>query len=280
MRGRNVIGPILAIAVTLPTLLAGPGTFSTHQPGYTHTFMLEECEGFSSTGRNPYFILEPGYQLIFDGTEDGKHMHLTVTVLHETQTIDGIETRVVEERETKNGELAEISRNYFALCNRTNSVFYFGEDVDFYENGVIVSHEGAWHAGVKGARAGIVMPGTVFLGARYFQEFAPEVALDRAEIVSLSEVVQTPAGTFEKCLKTRETTPLEPGTEEFKWYAPGIGLVQDGEVKLKRVESFHTRAEMAQGGVRGPMHHVAADSAWATPSPSEAPRIEHRRSVP
>jgi hypothetical protein len=280
MRSKYVIGPILAIAVTLPTLLAGLETFSIHQPGYTHTFMLEECEGFSSTGQNPFFILEPGYQLIFDGAEDGQHLHLTITVLNETQTIDGIETRVVEERETQNGELAEVSRNYFALCNRTNSVVYFGEDVDFYENGVIVSHEGAWRAGVKGARAGIVMPGTVFLGARYYQEIAPEVALDRAEIVSLSEVVQTPAGTFEKCLKTRETTPLEPGTEEFKWYAPGVGLVQDGDVKLERIESYHTRAELAQGGVRNPMHHLAADSAAGTPLPSVVLRAEYRRSVP
>jgi len=82
----------------------------------------------------------------------------------------------------------------------------------------------------------------VLLGARYFQEIAPEVAMDRAEITSLTEVVETPAGTFKKCLKTRETTPLEPDAEEFKWYAPGIGLIQDGVLKLKRVESPDPRA--------------------------------------
>ena len=58
------------------------------------------------------------------------------------------------------------------------------------------------------------------------------MAMDRAEIISTNEVVQTPAGTFGKCPKTRETTPLEPGAVEFKWYAPGIGLVQDGVLKL------------------------------------------------
>jgi hypothetical protein len=50
--------------------------------------------------------------------------------------------------------------------------------------------------------------------------------------VSLSERATTPAGTFEKCLKTEETTPLEPGDKEYKLYAPGVGLVQDGPLSL------------------------------------------------
>jgi hypothetical protein len=149
--------------------------------------------------------------------------------------IEGIETRVVEERETEDGELVEVSRNYFAICNRTNSVIYFGEEVDIYEDGVIVGHEGEWLAGVDGARPGIIMPGTVLVGARYFQEVAPGVALDRAEIVSLTATVQTPAGRFTRCLRTRETTPLEPGEVEFKSYAPGIGLIQDEVLRLVRI---------------------------------------------
>lgn len=141
----------------------------------------------------------------------------------------------MEERETVDGELVEVSKNYFAICNRDNSVFYFGEDVDIYENGEIVSHESAWQSGINGARAGIIMPGTILLGSRYFQEIAPEVAMDRAEIMSINKVVETPFGEFENCLKTKETTPLEPGLREFKFYAPGIGLVQDGVLKLTEV---------------------------------------------
>jgi len=165
--------------VVLSTLLAGPGIVSAHQPGYTDSFMFEECDGFSSIGDNPFFSLEPGFQLIPEGEEDGVDIGLTITVLNKTKTIDGIKTRVVEERETHDGELVEVSRNYFAICNRDNSVVYFGEDVDFYEDGVIVGHEGSWRAGVNGARAGIIMPGIQLLGARYMQEVAPGVALDR-----------------------------------------------------------------------------------------------------
>jgi hypothetical protein len=57
--------------------------------------------------------------------------------------------------------------------------------------------------------------------------------MDRAENVSTNVTFKCPAGTFANCLKTRETTPLESGTE-YKLYAPGIGLVQDGGLKLLR----------------------------------------------
>jgi hypothetical protein len=137
--------------------------------------------------------------------------------------------------------LVEVSRNYFAISKRTNSVFYFGEDVEVYKNGKVVSREGAWLSGVNGARFGLMMPGQPLLKARYYQEMAPEAAMDRAEIVSLDEVVQTPAGEFKHCLKTAESSPLEPGVTEYKCYAPGVGLIQDADLKL--VTSGHAGAK-------------------------------------
>jgi hypothetical protein len=187
-----------------------------------------------STGRNPYIVLEPGASLtLADGREE-----LVITVLPETRTVDGIETRVVEERETNGGALAEVSRNYFAISRRTNSVFYFGEEVDIYKNGKVAGHEGAWLSGQNGAHFGLMMPGMPLLGARYYQELAPRIAMDRAEIVNMSETLVTPAGTFKNVLKVRETTPLERGTTEFKYYAAGIGLVQDGSLKLIKRAGF------------------------------------------
>lgn len=221
----------------------GPNSENTPKElrGYTNQFMMETCDGFSSTGRNSYFVLEPDFQLVLEGKEKKENVHLTITVLNETKTFEGLEigggivtdvvTRVVEESETRDGVLTEVSRNYFAICNHTNSVFYFGEDVDIYEDGVIVSNEGAWLAGVNGARAGIVMPGVILLGGKYFQEVAPGVALDRAEILSMTEALQTPAGVFNNCLKTKETSALERGVG-YKFYAPGIGLIKDGVLEL------------------------------------------------
>jgi hypothetical protein len=180
------------------------------------------------TGRNAYFILEPGYFLVLEGSGG----HLTITVLNETKIVDGVETRVVEEREIKNGKLVEVSRNFFAISKRSKDVFYFGEEVDMYKGGQVVSHAGSWLSGLNGAKFGLMMPGTVSLDARYYQEVAPGVAMDRATIASVSDTVKTPAGEFTNCVKVQETTPLEPLITEYKYYAPGIGLVQDGPLQL------------------------------------------------
>src|SRR4051812_16963065 len=55
---------------------------------------------FSSTGRNDYFILEPNYRHVYEGKDEGEDAKLVITVLPETKTVDGVETRVVEERES------------------------------------------------------------------------------------------------------------------------------------------------------------------------------------
>ncbi|HXX93364.1 MAG TPA: hypothetical protein VEN81_07000 [Planctomycetota bacterium] len=187
---------------------------------YTDTFSIDPKE-LSSSGRNPYFILEPGYQMYYESAD--KKETLTVTVLEETRKIAGIETRIVEERETEGGKEKEVSRNYFAICKRTNNVYYFGEDAG-----------GAWMHGEKGARFGLVMPGSPLLGARYYQEVAPGTAMDRAEIVSLSESLETPAGKFEKVLKILETTPLDAKEHAHKLYAPGVGKIFDANLTLVR----------------------------------------------
>jgi hypothetical protein len=184
--------------------------------GWTHDFSAEKAD-LAASGRNSYFVLEPGYVLVLKGGDE----QLTITVKDETKKVDGVECRVVEEKETKGDKVIECSNNYFAISKRTNSVYYFGEDVG-----------GAWLSGEKGARFGLMMPGLPLVGAKHYQEVAPKVAMDRAEIVSVRETVKTPAGDFKNCVKVEESTPLEPGKKEYKYYAPGVGLVQEGSLKL------------------------------------------------
>ncbi len=218
----------LQYILTAAAILAFSTAYAQDDSSWQEEFGISDCN-LLTTGRNEYFILEPGYQLILEGDDE----KVQITVLDETKTIDGVITRVVEEKEWEDGELHEISRNYFAMCERTKDVFYFGEDVDYYENGKVVRHEGEWLAGTDGNRAGLIMPGTPKLEMKYYQEIAPGVAMDRAEIVSLDETCKTPAGTFSKCMKVRESTPLE-FEEEYKYYAPGIGLIQDEDLVLTK----------------------------------------------
>ena len=121
-------------------------------------------------GENAYFILKPGYQLVLEGEDDGKEVLVEITVLNETknvllQGIGQVEIRVVEEGEYEDGEIVEISRNFFAICSETNAVYYFGEDVDIYEDGEIISHDGAWRAGEYDTKPRLMMLGTFLLGS-------------------------------------------------------------------------------------------------------------------
>ncbi len=232
--------------------------------GFVDTFRVEKAD-FSSTGGNRYFSLKPGFQMVYEGKEDGKPTVLTITVLDKTRTVDGVETRIVEEHETSGGKLVEVSRNYFAISKKTGDVFYFGEDVDIYKGGKVSSHDGSWLAGRGGARFGLQMPAKPAVGGRYYQEVAPGLAMDRAETISLGEAVETPSGKFSNCVKTAETSTMEKGTE-YKLYAPGIGLVQDDGLKLVkyggRVFPEAVRAMITELSSQAPgwVHFSMADS--------------------
>lgn len=200
---------------------------------FTKTFLVDK-KNLESSGRNPYFILEPGYKLKLSGIEDGKQATAVIEVTNQTKIVDGVETRVVKETHAFEGKTDEIALDYFAIDKTNNTVFYFGEDVDDIENGKVTGHKGTWHSGEKGAKFGVIMPGISLIGQRYYQEIAPKIALDKAETINVDEEVKLPAGSFKNCLQTEETTELEPGLKETKKYAPGVGQVQDGTLKLEK----------------------------------------------
>jgi hypothetical protein len=56
------------------------------------------------------------------------------------------------------------------------------------------------------------------------------VAEDRARVLQRNARVSVPYGTFKHCLKTEDTTPLEPGAKEVKLYCRGVGLVKGDDV--------------------------------------------------
>ena len=194
--------------------------------GWRDTFAVHKSN-LLPTGTNPYITMQPGRVLKLKHGNDT----LTVTILPETQQVDGVTAGILEERETKNGKLVEVSRNFMATDRDTGDVYYFGEDVDNYKNGMVVDHESAWRAGVAGARFGLMIPAKPVVGQRFYQEIAPKVAMDRVEVVSIDEAVKTPAGIFEHCVHLRETTPLERDVSH-KYYAPGVGIIKDDGFEL------------------------------------------------
>lgn len=210
-------------------LFAAGAAILSSQTGkeYQASFPVDK-KNLGIKGDNPYFPLTPGYQLSYKHGNDTD----TLTVLKETKTVDGVETRVVEDREMKNGELIELTRDYYAIDSATNDVYYMGEDVDVYKNGKVTGHGGSWLSGVNGAKFGLMMPGQPKKGHRFYQEQAPGVGHDRAEILSVTDKITTPAGTFENCVHVIETSTMEKGLKDHKLYARGVGQVKDEEMLL------------------------------------------------
>lgn len=225
---RNATKVMLAIVMCSPACTAE----STDGPEVDLRVCDLAAGPFSADVDHPYFPLVVGSLHVFSGEEEGKQVRLEYEVLDRTENVSGVVTRVVEERAFEDEMLHEVADNFFAQA-ADGTVCYFGETTDFYENGMIVDHEGAWRAGEQGALPGMVMPAAPELGMFYAQERAEGVSEDHAEVVEIGESFAVPAGTFEDTLDTEETSPLDPGVVESKRYGRDVGLIVSGPLLLE-----------------------------------------------
>ena len=175
---------------------------------------------------NRYFPLPPGKKYIYEGESEEGEERVEEVRLNETITIMGIECVVVNFKAFVEGELVEEAWDWYAQKN-DGSVWYFGEAVDNYENGVLVDHDGAWKAGVEGALPGTIMLASPRNGVKYREEFLEGEAEDQAQIIHTGWNLSIDFGTFNDCIVTRNWTKLEPGLVEQKIYAPGVGLIRE-----------------------------------------------------
>ncbi len=222
----------------------------------TDAFPLDRCIGVGLVDScidgdcNEYLPLIVGrvWQLDNEGCDDcDEDEAVTVSILADTQMVNGQPTRIMEEREWVDGELAEVSRNFVNQCPNTQDIYYWGEEVCVAEDSDSVEEPpfeyeteceeglapggGAWKAGVDNAEPGILFPGGAFLvGANYFQEVA-----DNAKDWATNEEAGLEYGDFEDCVLVLDRNLLEdPKSKEAdeKIYCPGIGIVQDEELEL------------------------------------------------
>src|SRR3954464_10626189 len=92
----------LGLLVLLLGALSGPRVRAADADGFIDSFSVAP-QNFTSAGRSDYFVLEPGFQLIYVTKDGDKGPRLLTTVLAETETIAGVETRVVESVEMSTG---------------------------------------------------------------------------------------------------------------------------------------------------------------------------------
>jgi hypothetical protein len=210
---------------------AGPGWPATLSPG-----------DFVGRVTNPWFPLRPGSEWRYTGLKDKTKTVDVVTATHKTRRILGVATTVVHDVVSVNGRPEEVTDDFYAQ-DRHGNVWYFGEETkELNSQGKTTSTEGSFQAGVNGARAGVLIPGTPKVGLVGRQEFRKGEAEDHFEVLDLKASVSVPFVSSKRALRTREWTPLEPGVIDNKYYVRAIGTVREiavkGPVEKLRLVSF------------------------------------------
>ena len=183
---------------------------------------------------NRYMMFTPGTTFIYEGKSADGPERVETYVSYKTREVLGVKCTVVRDKAFLNGKLSEDTFDWYAQ-DKEGNVWYFGEDTKEYENGKVVSTKGSWEAGVDGAKPGIVMESNPRVGDSYRQEYYEGEAEDMAEVLSLdasglNDAVSVPYGSFGDVLMTKEWNPLEPGVLEYKYYAPGTGLIGEEQI--------------------------------------------------
>ncbi|NNE89236.1 MAG: VPLPA-CTERM sorting domain-containing protein [Silicimonas sp.] len=185
---------------------------------------------------NPYFPLDPSYQTTVQASgidEDGEAFfeESQLSFGGPGRVILGVQTTVQRDLAFEDGLLVEDTFDYYAQDTDGN-VWYMGEDVINYiydDDGNLIetNNSSAWIAGENGALPGWIMPAEIVVGFEYFQEVSPaDAALDQAMIWATGLTVTSGGSVFEDVLAILETTSLDPEAREFKYYAPGVGLIR------------------------------------------------------
>ena len=174
---------------------------------------------------HPYWPMQPGTSWIYGERDlEGSRQRVVVTVTEQTKEISGIRARVVHDVVTEDGAVLEDTYDWYAQ-DKDGNLWYLGEDTKEYEDGKVASTAGSWQAGVDGAEPGLILPAKPSVGMAYRQEYYKGEAEDSAEVLSLDEWTEVPAGAYKHLLMTKEFTALEPDVLEHKFYARGVGPV-------------------------------------------------------
>ncbi len=236
---RNSIWPkaILACVVGAPLVMAGLSSTgaATAQPPASVTFT-----GHSNQITNRYLPITKFHRCVLGGNDQGQHLRIVRVLQNRTKRFkykgQTVKAAVVKDRvrDVGAGQLIEKTVDYFAQ-DKAGNAYYFGEDVNEYRNGHVVSHEGQWRLGRDTKKPGVLMPVHPKVGDSFYAEKVPGIAVERDRVVAAGGTRQIGGHTYRHVIKIREhaTTP-QPAEIEFKNYSRGTGVITEanGGVRL------------------------------------------------
>jgi hypothetical protein len=172
---------------------------------------------------NPLFPVSNLKSVLLLGRVDGKRFRTEVTLLPETRIIEWegeqVATLVSQYVAYLDGRIHEVAYDFYAQDD-AGAVWYFGEDVFNFEDGVITDTHGTWIAGKDGPAA-MIMPADPEVGDVYRPENIPGLVFEEVTVKSVDEVLAGPVGRVEGGLLVEELHM--DASRERKSFAPGYG---------------------------------------------------------
>lgn len=226
MNSKNKI--IIVLVLLVLVIIGVKGVFkrdknsiSTNQSSEKYNPQINPAD-FTTKIANKYFSLPVGKKMFFDAESKDGHEKIVIEITGETKIIEGVTTLVYLDTVYLNSQVHEVTRDYLAQ-HKNGDVWYFGEEVDNYENGKLKDHAGTFIHGRNGAKAGIWMKAEQKVGDSYKQEYYKGEAEDMRDTVATSQTVTTKIGTYTDCVKVYDWTPLDKKSREYKYYCPQVG---------------------------------------------------------
>src|SRR3954453_21983230 len=234
-RSKQIALALVALVAAAAVAVGGPAAAwgqSNPAPVKRHYHPHIDPANFGRRIDNRYLPFKPGTRTVAKGVaENGKtHQRDAQVVTDRKRKVDGVKCVVVRDTISSRGKSVERTFDWYTQDKHGN-VWYFGENSKDYREGHWVKSDGSWEAGVHGAQPGIMMEAHPKRGDAYRQDYNQRHAEDQAKILGRTGRVAVPAGTFKHTIGTKETSRLEPGVVERKWYARGVGEIKSQDVK-------------------------------------------------
>jgi hypothetical protein len=240
----SVMVAVMLMQFSIAVVQAGPCDLPVFDAGNFH---------HPTVINNPYMPLVPGTVFLYEPVPNPGKVQNFVEVLHSYDTngdkqitVDHrtIHVIVVHDYEKDHGVLVEDTLDYYAQDDDGN-VWHCGEETQVFLPDGTIDTTGSWEAGKDVANLGVTaLPGYVMLakpasGVCYQQESYPGQAEDEARVMRRSAKVtlKNNGKSYANCLETNESSPIEPGAIEQKFYAKGVGLVLNFQDKGKIVRT-------------------------------------------
>lgn len=230
-RRRRVGGPAAA-AMAAGLLIVGCSAGTISQPDTGDLSVAPDSERvdlamptFSNPTdvTNPLFPVSSQASVLLTGEVDGEAFRTEVTLLPETRLItwegDQIEVLVSQYVAYLGGRIHEVAYDFYAQAD-DGSVWYFGEDVYNFGDGVIVNTHGTWLAGKDGPAA-MIMPADPQVGDVYRPENIPGLVFEEVTVRAIDQALEGPFGPIQGGLEVEELH-MDGGTEA-KTFAPAYG---------------------------------------------------------